>query len=210
MDAILEVTLRRKVRAKFGGRIKAMVSGGAPLNPEVGQFFHSLGLTILQGYGQTEAAPVISCNRPRAGIRMESVGAAAAQHRSANRRGWRDHGARRECHARLLAQSGRNRAGAQGRLAGDRRCRPFRRGRPDRHHRPQEGFDRQRQGRQCVAAADRRDADAAAGNRAGDDRRRPQAAPRRIARPRPGDRRQSPTSSSGCRPRWTGSTARFR
>ena len=41
-----------------------MVSGGAPLNPEVGIFFQSLGLTFLQGYGQTEAAPVISCNRP--------------------------------------------------------------------------------------------------------------------------------------------------
>ncbi len=74
LDAVLSLTVRRKVQAKFGGRIKAMVSGGAPLNPEVGLFFHSLGLTILQGYGQTEAAPVISCNRPSAGIRMDSVG----------------------------------------------------------------------------------------------------------------------------------------
>jgi long-chain acyl-CoA synthetase len=74
MDGILSLTLRRKVQQKFGGRIKAMVSGGAPLNPEVGHFFHSLGLTFLQGYGQTEAAPVISCNRPKSGIRMESVG----------------------------------------------------------------------------------------------------------------------------------------
>ena len=54
----------RRSRPRFGGRIKAMVSGGAPLNPDVGIFFHSLGLTLLQGYGQTEAAPVISCNRP--------------------------------------------------------------------------------------------------------------------------------------------------
>ena len=74
MDGLLSLTLRRKVRAKFGGRIKAMVSGGAPLNPEVGLFFHSLGLTLLQGYGQTEAGPVISCNRPRVGIRMDTVG----------------------------------------------------------------------------------------------------------------------------------------
>ena len=51
-----------------------MVSGGAPLNPEVGIFFHSLGLTLLQGYGQTEAAPVISCNRPSAGLKMDTVG----------------------------------------------------------------------------------------------------------------------------------------
>src|SRR5687767_7335145 len=74
MTAILSVTLRRKVSKRFGGRIKAMVAGGAPLNPEVGLFFQSLGLTILQGYGQTEAGPVISCNRPSAGIRLETVG----------------------------------------------------------------------------------------------------------------------------------------
>jgi long-chain acyl-CoA synthetase len=74
MDFLLGRTLRPKVGARFGGRIKAMVSGGAPLNPEVGIFFHALGLTFLQGYGQTEAAPVISCNRPRAGIRLDSVG----------------------------------------------------------------------------------------------------------------------------------------
>ncbi|MEO5613249.1 MAG: AMP-dependent synthetase/ligase [Sphingomicrobium sp.] len=74
MDAFLSLTMRRKVQAKFGGRIKAMVSGGAPLTPEVGMFFHSLGLTLLQGYGQTEAGPVISCNRPSAGIRMDTVG----------------------------------------------------------------------------------------------------------------------------------------
>ena len=74
MDGILSLTLRKKVRARFGGRMKAMVSGGAPLNPEVGLFFQSLGLTFLQGYGQTEAGPVISCNRPAAGLRMDSVG----------------------------------------------------------------------------------------------------------------------------------------
>jgi long-chain acyl-CoA synthetase len=74
MDGILSLTLRRKVRAKFGGRMKAMVSGGAPLNPEVGLFFQAMGLPMLQGYGQTEAGPVISCNRPKAGIRMDTVG----------------------------------------------------------------------------------------------------------------------------------------
>ncbi|HEX8574504.1 MAG TPA: long-chain fatty acid--CoA ligase [Allosphingosinicella sp.] len=74
MDLILDRTLRPKVSARFGGRIKAMVSGGAPLNPDVGIFFHALRLPVLQGYGQTEAAPVISCNRPKAGIRMDTVG----------------------------------------------------------------------------------------------------------------------------------------
>ncbi|HEY7809419.1 MAG TPA: AMP-dependent synthetase/ligase [Allosphingosinicella sp.] len=74
MDLILDRLFRPKISAKFGGRVKAMVSGGAPLNPDVGIFFHSLGLVVLQGYGQTEAAPVISCNRPKAGIKMETVG----------------------------------------------------------------------------------------------------------------------------------------
>ncbi|HET7316284.1 MAG TPA: long-chain fatty acid--CoA ligase [Sphingomicrobium sp.] len=74
MDRFLELTLRRKLRAKVGGRTKAWVSGGAPLNPDVGIFFQSLGITFLQGYGQTEAAPVISCNRPSVGIRLDTVG----------------------------------------------------------------------------------------------------------------------------------------
>ncbi|MGN6849554.1 MAG: AMP-dependent synthetase/ligase [Sphingomicrobium sp.] len=74
MDGILSLTLRKKVRSRIGGRQKAWVSGGAPLNPEVGNFFQSLGITFLQGYGQTEAGPVISCNRPSAGIRLDTVG----------------------------------------------------------------------------------------------------------------------------------------
>ncbi len=74
MDGLLAVTLRKKVRGRFGGRMKAMVSGGAPLNLDVGLFFQAMGLPLLQGYGQTEAGPVISCNRPSAGIRMETVG----------------------------------------------------------------------------------------------------------------------------------------
>lgn len=74
LDRLLDATLRPKIRARFGGRMQALVSGGAPLNPEVGRFFQALGLTMLQGYGQTEAAPVISCNYPRAGISMETVG----------------------------------------------------------------------------------------------------------------------------------------
>ena len=74
MNLFLSRTLKPKLARKFGGRIKAMVSGGAPLNPEVGVFFESLGITFLQGYGQTEAAPVISCNRPKAGLKHDTVG----------------------------------------------------------------------------------------------------------------------------------------
>lgn len=74
MVVVLGATLRPRIAKRFGGRIKAMVSGGAPLNPEIGVFFQSLGLTFLQGYGQTEAAPVISCNRPKVGLKMDTVG----------------------------------------------------------------------------------------------------------------------------------------
>jgi long-chain acyl-CoA synthetase len=74
LERLLDVTLRPKVKARFGGRIKALVSGGAPLNPEVGAFFESMGLVMLQGYGQTECAPVASCNFPSAGIKLDTVG----------------------------------------------------------------------------------------------------------------------------------------
>jgi long-chain acyl-CoA synthetase len=74
MNMFINKTLRPKVQAKFGGRIKALVSGGAPLNPDIGIFFHGLGLTLLQGYGQTEAAPIISCNRLNPPLKMETVG----------------------------------------------------------------------------------------------------------------------------------------
>ena len=74
MNFFIDKTLRPAIQAKFGGRIKALVSGGAPLNPELGIFFHSLGVTLLQGYGQTEAAPIISCNRPSVGLKMDTVG----------------------------------------------------------------------------------------------------------------------------------------
>ena len=74
MKLVIDRLFKPKIGKKFGGQMKALVAGGAPLTPEVGIFFHSIGLTVLQGYGQTEAAPVISCNRPAAGVRMDTVG----------------------------------------------------------------------------------------------------------------------------------------
>jgi long-chain acyl-CoA synthetase len=73
VDPLLEKLVRDKVRARFGGRLKAMISGGAPLNPEIGSFFLALGVQLLQGYGQTEAAPVVCCNPPGT-IKIDSVG----------------------------------------------------------------------------------------------------------------------------------------
>jgi long-chain acyl-CoA synthetase len=63
LDGLLDRLVRAKVAQRFGGRLKAFVSGGAPLNYDVGVFFVALGLRLLQGYGQTESAPVISVNR---------------------------------------------------------------------------------------------------------------------------------------------------
>jgi len=73
LDPVLDRLVRAKLRRRFGGRLKAMVSGGAPLNPEIGSFFVALGVRLLQGYGQTEAAPVIACNSP-AQIKIDTVG----------------------------------------------------------------------------------------------------------------------------------------
>jgi len=72
-DRLLERLVRRKVRARFGGRLRAAISGGARLEPEVGRFFLGIGVALLQGYGQTEAGPVISANAPGA-IRIHTVG----------------------------------------------------------------------------------------------------------------------------------------
>ncbi len=73
LDPLLDRLVRAKVRARFGGRLVAACSGGARLEPEVGRFFLALGLKILQGYGQTEAGPIVSANPPEE-IRIDSVG----------------------------------------------------------------------------------------------------------------------------------------
>ncbi len=72
-EPVLDRLVRAKIRARFGGRLKGVMSGGARLDPELGRFFLALGLRIMQGYGQTEAGPVITANPPDA-IRIETVG----------------------------------------------------------------------------------------------------------------------------------------
>ena len=64
LNTLCERLVRQKVRKRFGGQLRYFVSGGAALNPKISEFFQGLGVGILQGYGQTEASPVISVNRP--------------------------------------------------------------------------------------------------------------------------------------------------
>lgn len=61
------------IHAAFGGEIKTIITGGAPINPEMLQFYDSIGITILNGYGITECAPLIAVNRSR-NVVMGSVG----------------------------------------------------------------------------------------------------------------------------------------
>jgi len=63
-DWVLERLVRRKVQQRFGGRLQCLVSGGARLDPDLSGFFLAFGLPVIQGYGQSEAGPVISVNLP--------------------------------------------------------------------------------------------------------------------------------------------------
>ena len=72
-DFILETVVRKKIKSQFGGSLKAFVSGGGPLDKDVGIFLNAIGLPTLQGYGLTETSPVVSCN-PFHDIRVETVG----------------------------------------------------------------------------------------------------------------------------------------
>lgn len=60
--ALAHTLLRLQFRRRMGGRLRFFVSGGAPLPREIGQFFLDLGVPILEGYGMTEASPVLAAN----------------------------------------------------------------------------------------------------------------------------------------------------
>ncbi|MFO0983191.1 MAG: long-chain fatty acid--CoA ligase [Planctomycetota bacterium] len=62
--ALARATVFAPVRRAFGGRLRFFVSGGAPLAPEVVEFFEAMGIVLLEGYGLTETTPVVSCNQP--------------------------------------------------------------------------------------------------------------------------------------------------
>ena len=73
INFILDIIVRKKIKDQFGGKIKAFISGGGPLDYNVGIFLNSLGLPTLQGYGLTEASPVVSCNSIDK-IKVDTVG----------------------------------------------------------------------------------------------------------------------------------------
>jgi long-chain acyl-CoA synthetase len=61
---VLNALVARKILARLGGRVRAAISGGAALPPEISRVFLGLGLTVLQGFGMTECSPVAAANRP--------------------------------------------------------------------------------------------------------------------------------------------------
>ena len=72
-NQICEILVRKKIKKQFGGSLKAFVSGGGALDQTIGRFLNSGGLPTLQGYGLTEASPVVSCN-PLDNIKVDTVG----------------------------------------------------------------------------------------------------------------------------------------
>ena len=95
LPVALRRLLFRKVHARFGGHLRIVVSGGAALDQTLGEKWHLLGVSVLQGYGATEASPVISCHsltearfdtvgRPVPGVEVRLSDAGEIQVRGAN------------------------------------------------------------------------------------------------------------------------------
>ena len=56
-------TFFKSIHATFGGRLKKIVCGGAPIRPEIGEFFDDIGINLINGYGISECSPLVSANR---------------------------------------------------------------------------------------------------------------------------------------------------
>lgn len=64
MDKLYDALVYKKMRAGLGGNLRIVISGSAPLDPKLAAFLINIGLPMYEGYGLTEASPVISCNYP--------------------------------------------------------------------------------------------------------------------------------------------------
>lgn len=73
INLMLDSLVRKKVKNNFGGRLEAFISGGGPLDSQVGEALNALGLKTLQGYGLTETSPVVSCNLLNK-VKVDTVG----------------------------------------------------------------------------------------------------------------------------------------
>jgi len=73
INYICDILVRKKIQNQFGGNLQAFVSGGGALDQNIGEFLNAIGLPTLQGYGLTEASPVVSCNLPDL-VKVETVG----------------------------------------------------------------------------------------------------------------------------------------
>ena len=74
-DRLAHRLVFKKIHDLMGGRMRYLISGGAPLSPEINQFFHAVGLPVLEGYGLTETTPILTCNKP-GHTRVGTVGTA--------------------------------------------------------------------------------------------------------------------------------------
>ena len=72
-SAIAKFLIYNKIKDIFGGRIRFMISGAAPISPEIIYYFKWMGITIYEAYGMTETTGVISCNKPGF-VKIGSVG----------------------------------------------------------------------------------------------------------------------------------------
>ena len=183
------VALPRRSIALFGLKFWAFVVGAAPLDAALEAFWGELGFVVIQGYGLTETAPIVTLNHPF-GTKKGSVGKAIAgvEVKIARRR--RDPRARRQRDDGLLQRRRGNRARVRGRLVPHRRHRRDRRGRPALHPRPQEGNDRHARGAERLPR----------GRRAG--------AERDSRRARFGGRRRADRiAKSACTPCWCSTRA---
>ena len=73
VNFLCHILVRKKIQKQFGGNLQAFISGGGALDQSIGKFLNAIGLLTLQGYGLTEASPVVSCNLPDL-VKVETMG----------------------------------------------------------------------------------------------------------------------------------------